>query len=353
MSVPLSDDLRLRELAPTDGPAIKALIAASPDTGAIRFRPEYQIDPYLALTFTGGETGVVVERPATGELVGLGMVGRGDIVIRGAARPFALLHSLVVHPEVRRRGVGGAIIAWRIGRARERDGDDVILIATIQMRNEGSFRAASRWASQVTRPLSAIAIGMRPRPPGRSAGVVVRPAAPADLEAFADRHAAFRCAFDLWAPVAADRLATWLRETPLNEPIHELWVAADRDGNLLAGLGVTTLRAVSVLHVDAMPFAMRAVNALVHLVPASGRLDQVAMDRAWYQPGAEQAARYLFEAIRWELRDRGNVVLAAFDPLGPLRHMIVTPRWLPKTALSLAIRAPLPVRADHTIEGVQ
>ena len=43
----------LRELAADDGPAFGRLFDDSPDTGMIRFRPVFQVDPYLALTYGG------------------------------------------------------------------------------------------------------------------------------------------------------------------------------------------------------------------------------------------------------------------------------------------------------------
>ncbi|HEX5824737.1 MAG TPA: GNAT family N-acetyltransferase [Candidatus Limnocylindrales bacterium] len=353
MSGPLPDGLRLRPLEPSDGPAIAALFAASADTGAIRFRSEHRIDPYRALTYMGDDTGVVVERTETGAVVALGMWSQDEAVIRGELRPYALLHSLGVHPDVRRQGVASAIIAWRIAAVREWIGAAGFLIATIQKSNEGSFRAASRWATQVSPPMSSIAVKMRSRPPASIDGVRVRPARVDDLAEFGDRHAASRTDFDLWVPSDADRLAAWLERTPVATPIHELWLAEDRSGNLLAGVGVTVIGEISTLHVDAMPLPIRVVNTFVGIIPKSRQLERIALERAWFAPGAEAVGRHLFEAVRWELRGRGNVVIASFDPNGPLRAMIVAPRWLPRTAFSLAIKAELPLRPDHPFEGVQ
>ena len=108
----------LRELAADDGPAIGRLFDDSPDTGMIRFRPVFQVDPYVALTYGGRETGVVVERDDGAGLVGLGLVAIDDLVIRGRSTPFALLHSLVVHPDARRQGVAGAIVSVAPGSSR-------------------------------------------------------------------------------------------------------------------------------------------------------------------------------------------------------------------------------------------
>ena len=141
---------RLRELAPDDGPAIGRLFDASPDSGMIRFRPSFQVDPYVALTYDGHQAGVVVERdgssgpPGPGGLVGLGLVEFGEIVLRGRRSRYALLHSLVVHPDVRRRGIARSIVDWRLARARAELGEEAVIAATIQKSNAGSFAAAAR-----------------------------------------------------------------------------------------------------------------------------------------------------------------------------------------------------------------
>ena len=82
-------------------------------------------------------------------------------------------------------------------------------------------------------------------------------------------------------------------------------------------------------------------------------MEMVRISRMWFKPGAEHAARHLFETVRWEARNFGNVVMASFDPRGPLRAMVVVPRWLPRTEFTLAIRAPERLRPDHPIVPVQ
>lgn len=351
----LPPGFHLRALTATDGPAIGRLFDASPDTGMIRFRPVFQVDPFVALTYDGHETGVVVERDDDTGLVGLGLLAMDDIVIRGRSTPYALLHSLVVHPDARRRGVARAIIAWRRALAEDRLGPDGVLLATIQASNEGSFRAASTWATQVSEPLVSVAIGLRSAAPSPRAGIAsIRPARLDELEAYAAGYAAFHADFDLWSPEDAADLAGWLDETPIpGNPVHALWVAVDPAGTLLAGLGASEVRVISTLHVDHLPRSIAILNTFLRIVPRSRSLEQVRLSRMWFRPGAEAAAQDLFQAIRSEGRRHGNAVLASFDPRGPLRHMLATPRWLPKTSFSLAIRSPEPIRPDHPIEGVQ
>jgi len=346
---------RMRELTGDDGPAIARLFDASPDTGLIRFRPAFQIDPYVALTYDRRQSGIVVEQVGSEALVGLGMVEIGNLVLRGHATPFALLHSLVVHPAVRRRGVARAIVAQRLGLVRETLGEDAVVVATIQKSNAGSFAAASRWASQVTEPVWSVAMGLRssaPRPP--SPGLTVRPARKEDLEAFALGYADARAGFELWQPADAEEFARWLALSPVDGTrVNELWVVQDARGELLAGLGATESRRSTLLHVEALPAPMHLLNSFIRIVPRGGVMEQVRFSRMWFRPGAETAARHLFDTLRWEARRRGNVVIASFDPRGPLRRMAAAPRWLPKAQFNLAIRAPEELRPGRPIEPVQ
>ena len=82
-------------------------------------------------------------------------------------------------------------------------------------------------------------------------------------------------------------------------------------------------------------------------------MQMVPVSHVWFAPGAEAAARYLFEFLRCEARSRGNVVNATYDPRSPVRDVVSAPRWLPRTSFSLAIRAPELLRPDHPIDPVQ
>jgi hypothetical protein len=98
---------------------------------------------------------------------------------------------------------------------------------------------------------------------------------------------------------------------------------------------------------------MRVINTAIRVIPRGGSMEMVRISRMWFRPGAETAARHLFESARWAARERGNVVVASFDPGGPLARMVSVPRWLPRTHFSVAIRAPESLRRDHPIDPVQ
>jgi hypothetical protein len=314
----------------------------------------FQVDPFVALTYGDDWAGVVVEHPGTAGLVGLGMVSFGELLLRGQRRPYALLHSLVVHPSVRLQGVAGRIIASRLATVRERAGDDAVLVASIQRSNAGSLAAASRWATQFSEPLDACVMGLRSSPPSGGRGWRVRPADHGDLEAFAAGFTAFRRDYDLSVRGDVAELAAWLDRTPTpGTRIHELWVVEDVHGRLIAGLGVAEVRRSSILRVEALPATIRALNRILRIIPRDGTMQMVPVSHLWFAPGGKAAASHLFQFMRYEARSRGNVVNVTYDPRSPIRAVVAAPRWLPRTSFSLAIRSPEPLRPDHPVDWVQ
>jgi len=341
---------RLRSLEPGDGPAIAALLAASPDTGTVRMRLEYKIDPYVAFTYGGHDLGVVVESDRVEGLAGMGMVRLGEAMIRGERRPLGFLYALMVHPACRRQGMARAIAERRVALATERLGADAVIMATIQQGNTGSFANARAWSSQLSRPLIMLPMPMRKSPPSGAAAGRVRPAGPKDLAAFAGGSNDFHDHFDLWSPADEESLAGWLAASPVSDPVRKLWVIEDAAGNLLAGLGTSESRRVSTEYIDHMPVGMRALNLVLRIVPRSGSVDYPAVSKLWFKSGNESAARTLFETVRWEMRTLGEGVACTFDPEGPTARMVRRSRLQMTGRMRLAIRSQAEIRPDWFLD---
>ena len=228
-------------------------------------------------------------------------------------------------------------------------------MATIQRGNAGSLAAASKWATQFSRPLTSSATRTRrSKPPSTAPELRVRPAETGDLDAFVAGYDAFHAGFELWPSVSAESLADRLVRSPAPD-LHPntLWVVEDAAGNLLGGLETREGRGIGTLHVEAMPTAMRLFNRVIHVVPTDGVMEQVFVGHGWFGPGQAAAASHLYEVVRWEMRTRGTTLIVAFDGAGPLRPMFVGSRFQPSTSFSLAIRSPEPLRPDIPIEPVR
>lgn len=343
----------LREVAPNDGGALADLFEASPDTGSIQVAPHYHVDAYTAsMAVYRDAIGVVAEANSDAKLVGAGFISFGRCQFEGRLCDYAALKGLVVRPDYRRQGIALQIAAWRAARARERVGEEGVLVAAIQEKNEGSFAVARSWSQQFVGELRNGVAQMRTAPPDSKLGLTVRPATAGDMETITERLDAFYQDYNFYEPHAAEALAEWLQETPLDTPFRHYYVVSDRAGNLLAGLGLVEQHRLVEMRVDQMPATISLLNKLVKLVPADGKLRQLSASKIWFAPDQTEAARFLWETVRWEWRDRANTLTFVYDPRSPLKDVFSIPFWMPRPSLSLAVTGPVPIQEERLIHPI-
>ena len=339
----------LRQLGPQDGPAYAAVLSASPDTGSIGSAVRFEIDPYQSLLAQQMDmVGVVAEIPGREGFIGSGLIRFGECQWEGELRPCALLNTLVVHPDHRHQGVASQLAKWRVELARQRQGDDSVIWAIIQRNNTGSERTATRWATQFLENRVAIfPLRMRSRAPRRSRHFTVRPTRPDELDKVAEQLNRFYRDTNLYPPETGNSLADWLAQTPFDTPFRHYQVVADEAGAILAGMGLSEnyrLRTTLITH---LPAGLRFMNALFHVVPASGELREVALSRIWYAPGQWKAARYLLETMRWEWRVRCTSFTFSTDVRSPLLRLLDTVDRFGKEVAGIAVRGPVPCAEDR------
>ena len=131
--------------------------------------------------------------------------------------------------------------------------------------------------------------------------------------------------------------------TPFDAPYKHCWVAADSSGSLQAGIVVTEACRLLTVQVERMPAFIKLANALIRLFPSDGVLRLLTVERFWHLPGRIDAARYLYETLRWEMRSRGNILQSSVDLRDPLAKVFSLAPWEPRLELSLAIRGPVPL----------
>jgi predicted N-acetyltransferase YhbS len=348
----MQKEFTLRAMTPQDGPAIKALSDQAVDTGAIGFHTLYQYDAYATLLALHPDArGVVAEIPGRPGIVGMGMMSLGTCQYKGALHPFAYLFSLSVHPDYRRQGIAGQLAAWRVRAARERFGADGIIFAGIQAGNTGSQRTAARWSSQAITGRSLVAAapmrGAAPRAPG--AGIEVRPAEPAAYEEIADRQNAFYAGYNLYPPRTAEALAAWHAQAPFGEPVRGYYVARDRQGNLLAGASVTEEGRLITTEIQRMSRAFRIADSLIHFFPPGGLVKRLHVKDLWYAPGRPEIGAYLWEALRWQLRERGTTMMAFLDRRSRLARVVRLPWYMPKPGGTISLAAPTPLSDERPL----
>jgi N-acetylglutamate synthase-like GNAT family acetyltransferase len=338
----------VREAAPADEPALQALAAASPDGGSVAFRRERQVPAGQIPSAHEVSEHLVAE--IDGVIAGAAALNVGTCRFEGEDARYAVMDALKVHPDYRRRGIAGRLTDRRLERARQLGGDEVVIVAYIQVGNTASLANARRWATQVGGRLVVAPVPMRRRPPRAVAGLTVRPAAEAELDQIAAALGSHYADHDFARHWDAPRLAEWLATSPFPDPVNHYLVVTDHSGRLLAGLGLHEEGRLTSVVVSYLPLQLRAANTLLRIVPPDRRMRNLVADKAWFAPGQLAAARYLWEMTRWEWRAAGTSLLLTHDPRSPV-HQIVAPRpWLPTTSTTIAVRSRRPMRDATLVE---
>lgn len=342
----------IRPVNPDDGEALLRLALASPDTGMIQIAPRYHIDAYqatLALISDSQTIGFVAEHSGTGEVIGSGFLSLNRIHYEGQLRDCAWLHNLQVRPDYRRQGIATRLAQHRVAQGRERVGGDGVLAASIQQGNTGSFQVAQTWSRQLAGEVKNGAVGMRQKPPRPLDHICVRTVNSEELPHIADALNNFYDGWNFYVPHSGDTLAAWLVKTPFSSPFRHYYVAEDGDGQMVAGMAIVEEYRVVEMQVKHLPLALQLLNKIVRLVPKDGRMRQLSVSKLWYAPGHLQTARYLWETLRWQWRERASTITFAYDPNSPLKEIFKTPPWIPQTSFTYAVSGPVSMSEKRLI----
>ncbi len=348
----MTSEFSLRELKPEDGPRVGRLMEESPDTGRVGTAMHFGIDPFESFRATQGDfIGVVAESPGSDGLVGCCLARFGSCQFEGSILPYALLNSLVVHPDHRRRGIATALVKWLLERCRERFGGEGVIWELIQQGNVGSVRTAGKYMRQFFADrITIVPMKPRVRPPQPVAGLTVREIEQSEFELVAERLNAFYRGFNLYEPQTAASLSSWCKTTPFADPFRHYLVAVDANGDLVAGVGVSEGYRMRTLRITHMPAVLRALNAVLRIVPTDGVTKELELTKIWFSPGRLRAARYLLEAVRFKWRNEANMLITWVDDRNPVFKILQPRPWTPKTSLALVIlESSVPASAEHPI----
>ncbi len=341
----------LRQMTSEDSSALKTLTEQSPDGGTITFGPRFHIPAYDVYASRHGEMlGVVA---ITGQaVVGSARISFGECQFEGGAQPYALLSSLMVHPDHRRQGIANALAQWGLQQASERKGNDVIYLADIQKGNTASIASAKKWAKQISGRVITSPVPMRSKPVATDAGITIRAAAANELEIIAQHLNSFYQDYNFYRPQTADSLQAWLSKTPLDTPVNHYMVAVDRSNRILAGIGIKEEGRLMSLHISGVPPLIRLANLMLKVIPPDNEMRNLNVDKLWFLPDQLNAARYLWQTVRWEWRERGSSLVCNYDPRSPIPQILQTPPWMPTTSVSIALRSPNPMSETRLIDPI-
>lgn len=337
-------DFSLRPVEPTDGPAIDGLMRNEAQTTAMSLTTHYRRDLYEAfLAQHPSVFGVVATSPGIDGLVGVATAFIDETSIGGRTYPTAHLENLKVRHDVRRQGLGARLAAWRIEEADRRFGGEGIITTGIEVSNTGSLATAHRWSSQVIGPVRVVIARVTAKRP-TDPEVIVRPIEEGDISAVVDAVNAFHDGYDLYPRQTPSLLNAALAPTAIGEPIRHYRVAVAGDGAIVAGAAVTERFKLMADHVERIPLPLELLSRITGLFPRDHVIRSIELNLAWHAPGQVQAGRHVWDAIRYEWRDRATHVAALADPRGSLIDAFHVGRTLvPRVELMVPVRSPVPL----------
>ena len=340
-------DFTLRPMEPTDGPAIDALMRHEAQTTSVGMTTHYRHDVYDAFLAQHPTLfGVVAEEPGSDGLVGMATAFIDEVTVGGRVFPTAHLENLKVRHDARRQGLGARLAAWRIEEADRRFGGEGIVTAGIEATNTASLATARRWSTQLLGPVRLVIGSTRSKPPPdaawRSGRSPMTTSTPCSTDSTRSTPATTSCR---GRPGLVHRA---LAVTGLGEPIRAYRIAVAGDGSPIAGAEITERFKLMTDHLDSVPLPIAILGRITGLIPADRIIRSVEIGLAWHVPGRVDAARAVWEAIRFEWRDRATTVVGLADPRGSLIeafHVGRTPA--PRVELMAPVRSPVPLDPDR------
>jgi hypothetical protein len=333
----------LRAIQPSDSPALTRLITEFDGDLTTRF----QVDPYRAISF-GTEfrtLGVGVECSAVDGFVGMGTVRFGKAQFNGEVLPFAFLDGLKVHEDFRGLGLGYQIASWRIQQVKEVYGDQCVIATGMLYDNYASHAVAAKWCREFAESaIHVLILPTRTRPPKSLPGITVREIEMQEHEEFAAKQNAFYQNYNLYPPSEVNSIVNALGISIDGQKPYRYYVAIDKNGNLLAGAQTWARGVLKSDMVNNPPAPLRIMNSILHLLPSDFVIRDINVSGLWFQPGQLNAAKFLWETIRWACKDQGTSITAGFDPRDPARQAVTLRPWYqPRPQITLAIHGPTPM----------
>jgi GNAT superfamily N-acetyltransferase len=342
----MPEETTYRLVMPTDSPALEKLIAITADSGGIGFTDDYQANLLTVHRGLAEEFHAVVAEQDE-KIVGIVFGEVRWVQYAGRMAPGVYISHLRVHPDYRRQGIARGLADWALDYITGLLRPDALLYGAI-MAGNASLKLADGFQFQATQPVQGGIVPVRGDPPAATLGLEVRPANREDLPAIVEGMNAFYRAHDLWSPASLDTLEEFLSREVAGVKPNQLYVAV-RGGEIVAGLSLSDRTKLVRMRLARAPWYVRSLGAWLGLLPRSGILEALTVRRVWFREGELEAGRFLWQTLRYELRERGNCLGIAYDPRDRLAALFQIPFWLPMFKARYLVRAATPLEAGRPV----
>ena len=339
-------ELTYRLVTPKDSPALEGLIAATADSGSIGFTDDYQTD-LLAVHRGLAEEFHGAVATLDDEVVGMVFGEVRWVQYAGQEVPGVYISHLRVHPDHRQQGIARELADWALEYITDLLRSDAVLYGAIMAENV-SLKLADRYGFKATKPIQGGVVPMRKSPPKPIPGLEVRLAERNELSAIVEGMNAFYREHNLWIPVSVDTLEDFLRQEVDEIKPNQLYVAV-RGGEVVAGLSLSDRKEIVRMRLTRASWYVRMLGGWLGLLPASGVLEALTVRRVWFREGELEAARYLWDTLRYDLREQGNCMGIAYDPRDKLAEVFQIPFWVPMFKARYLVRASDPLEVERSI----
>lgn len=328
----------LREMLPSDGPALSQLMENDPETPGMSMTTRFLVDPFHAWkALKPDSVGVVAEAPGVEGLIGTATVSFEDTQFEGRVLPGASLENLKVHHEHRGKGLGTALAQWRVDKARERFGNEGVISTGTSTENTASLSTMKKWCKQFVGPIKLSPRGPRFDSPEAPNGITFRSIELQDMPEVIKKANQFYTNFNLYAPITTEKLTTLL------QTVFQYPIAVDASGNIVAGAMISTRGQLMVDEFRNVPPEMEG------RIPPDHRLRLLEMAYLWFeQPAIAQA---LWEYIAWEYRDHANAFSMNYDERSPVAAAFPVPLMPMQLEIMVAVSGPTLMDEKKWISG--
>ncbi len=228
------------------------------------------------------------------------------------------------------------------------------MIATGLLRSNAASRAVARkWCSEfIETAFQPLILPVRKRPPKPLRGVQVRELASDEYEQFAFKQNAYYQSYNLYPSNDMDSITRTLEVSAEEKKPYGFFVAVDLHDNLLAGVKIWRRGLLKSDFFSNPPKPVRFLNKVAHILPPDFILRDAAVIGLWHEPGQVKPAQFLWETLRWKLRDQATTLALTLDPRDPLRDVIKTRNlFMPRFEVTVALHSPAPIDRSRYLFG--